>query len=104
MVDEDRKICICSLHDQMSPNIFPMENILRHDSWEADISKLRLSDGSIYFINTASHQCIFAYVCIRLHLFALERYVYRCTCLFMFTSFFKNPTSNYLLVHVFIPV
>ena len=27
-------------------NIFPMENKLRHDSWEADV-KLRLSDGSI---------------------------------------------------------
>ena len=76
MVYKHRKIFICNLHDQMSPNIFPMENILRHDSWKADISKLRLSDGSIYFINTASHQCILAYVCIRLHLFALERYVW----------------------------
>ena len=27
-------------------NIFPMENKWRHDSWEADVSKLRLSDGS----------------------------------------------------------
>ena len=40
------------------------------------------------------------YVCIWLHLFALERYAYR--CMFMFTSFFKNPTSNCLLVYVFV--
>ena len=89
-----------------------MEKILRHDSWEADISKLRLSDGTIYFINTASinvslHMYVFGFICLRWKDMFIgvclcsprfsktpHQIIYSCMYSYLFDSFSEKPLSK----------